>query len=55
MMKNIVLCGGLLLALYAVAKLLGRDCSVLVSTRKGLQPRVPPCTYTYKNVVFHLN
>ena len=55
LMKNVVLCGGLFLALYAVGRLLGRDCSVLASTRNGLQPRVPPCTYTYKDVVFHLN
>jgi hypothetical protein len=54
-MKNIVMCGGFLLALYALGKLLGRD-SGLLARHYAMSPQpLPPCTYTYKDVTCNLN
>jgi hypothetical protein len=54
-MKNVIACGGLMLALYALGRLLERNRGVLAGHQAGPQPRIPPCTYTYKDVVCNLN
>jgi hypothetical protein len=54
-MKNIVLCGGLMLALYALGKLLVRDNGLLPRHSAASPQPIPPCTYTYKDFTCGLN
>ena len=53
-MKNVVVCGGLMLALYVLGRLLVRDRGVPAGHSVVPQP-IPPCTYTYKDFTCSLN
>jgi len=53
-MKALVVLGSVCLALGAIASLLRRAKPVTASPSVSPLP-LPPCTYTYKDVVFSLN
>ena len=54
-MKNIMMWGGLMLALYALGRRLSYDRGVPAGNSGVPQPPIPPCTYTYKDFTFGLN
>jgi len=54
-MKNLVVLGGLILALSTVGRLLRRAKRVSASHRALLPHPLPPRTYTYKDVTLSLN
>jgi hypothetical protein len=54
-MKNVIVYGGLMLALYAVGRLLVRDRDIPADRNEVSPPCIPPSTCTYKEFTFSLN
>lgn len=54
-MKNVVVWGGLMLALYALGALLGRPRRVAMGPSAVPQQPLPPCIYQYKEFTLSLN
>jgi hypothetical protein len=54
-MKNVVVYGGLILALYALGRLLWRDRGVPAGYGTVLKQPIPPGIYKYKEFTLSLN